>query len=341
MWERAEDGMPKFSIITPSYNSWRFMDKYWSSLEQQTYKDFEVIIVDDCSTDDSFARLNLYAENSSLNIRIFQNSENRGPGYTRNRGMAEAEGEWVTFIDSDDSIDDHFLECAVNLTKKSGNKEIPINCIIFDYNIEKGERKRYAQAVYGNPEEGIQSVEECIAAVRNYVWGKFYRRDLVKSVNFPEMMRCEDVAFVCQAIDACCMKAGTQIGCVYYHREALYNYIQRECSLTKDHSLKADDMVEAYKVIYDKLGKKYPDAVNTKSIPDLLYGGVLLMCKTRKTKSEIKKYISAYEKENPHWYENSIINEIGRSKKLFLICVRHRWMRMLKAMSMVHARLVG
>ena len=150
--------MPKFSIITPSYNSWQFMSKYWTSLEQQTFQDFEVIVVDDCSKDDTFEKLKAYVKSSPLNIKLLQNSENHGPGYTRNRGMKEATGEWLTFADSDDSMDIHLLEKAEAVISTNDRAAVPINCIVYDYNIVKGKEVSRASSMYGNHRGGTTDI---------------------------------------------------------------------------------------------------------------------------------------------------------------------------------------
>ena len=283
--------MPKFSIITPSYNSWQCMERYWKSLEGQTYKDFEVIIVDDCSKDDTFKKIQEYANKSKIKINALQNSKNHGPGYSRNRGMKEATGEWLTFIDSDDWIDEHLLEKIVGVLEQDNHS---INCFVYDYNIVRGKEITPSSSVYGNIRGGLLQTTTCIAKVRNHTFGKFYRTDLVKRVGFPELKRCEDVAFVCQAIDACCMDGNVQTGCTFYIKEALYYYDQRPGSLSNAKSLDATDMVTAYKIIREKLGEKYPNEILSKSVPDLLYGGTLMMCKAGKTNHDIREFIRDY-----------------------------------------------
>lgn len=333
--------MPKFSIITPSYNSWQFMSKYWSSLEQQTFQDFEVVVVDDCSTDNTFEMLKDYVARSPLKIKLLQNSENHGPGYTRNRGMLEATGEWLTFADSDDSMDVHLLEKAEAVINTNDRAAVPINCIVYDYNIVNGKEISRASSMYGNHRGGVHPVSICIAEVRNHVIGKFYKAERVKKISFPELKRCEDVAFVCRAIEACCMDGDREIGCTYYLKEALYNYEQRPGSLSNDKSLDAEDMVKAHQIIREHLGEKYPKEICSKAIPDLLYGGVLMMCKAGKSRNEVIKYISDFEIQYPHWYENRIVKELGKAKLVFLMCIKHRDIGMLKMLTTVHTKMTG
>ncbi len=333
--------MVKFSIITPCFNAWHFMDKYLASLERQTYRDFEVIIVDDCSKDDTYEKLQNYAVSSSLNIRLVQNKKNHGPGYTRNRGMIAAKGEWITFVDSDDTIEANFLEDAAAVADRYDGGEVPVNCIVYDYNLVRGKSARYYAAIYGRQQEGILTLSSCLRIVRNNAWGKFYRTERVRRVNFPEMMRCEDVAFVCQALEACCMDEDVQLGSVYYRKAALYNYVQRSGSLTKDNGLLASDMVRAYEILQEKLGEKYSQEILEKSIPDLLYGSVLLLCKAKRSRKEILQYIDDYERRYPAWWKSDIVNAVGKAKKAFLIGIKCRWITLLRVLTAVHSGIAG
>lgn len=89
------------SIITPLYNSERFISDCVESVLQQTYKNWEMIIVDDCSTDSSFILANKFAEKDSR-IKVFQLNNNSGSGVARNKAIKESQGSVIAFLDSDD-----------------------------------------------------------------------------------------------------------------------------------------------------------------------------------------------------------------------------------------------
>lgn len=99
--------MPKISIITPVYNVEKYLDKCLKSILVQTFTDFEVICINDGSTDRSFEILNNYKEDNRVKII---DSENHGVGYARNLGLDIATGEYMVFIDSDDYVNERFLE---------------------------------------------------------------------------------------------------------------------------------------------------------------------------------------------------------------------------------------
>ena len=104
--------MSKFSIIIPCFNSGGFVDVCLERLSLLRYYHnlFEVIFVDDCSTDNTLEVLNKYKETSELNIRIIRNNVNSGPGVSRHNAAEIASGEYLCFCDSDDWYDSDFLK---------------------------------------------------------------------------------------------------------------------------------------------------------------------------------------------------------------------------------------
>jgi len=94
--------MPQISIILPVYNSERYINRTITSILQQTMTDFELIAIDDCSTDSSLAKLQEWADKDSR-IQVVANSQNMGVADTRNKGIAMAKGDYICFIDSDDT----------------------------------------------------------------------------------------------------------------------------------------------------------------------------------------------------------------------------------------------
>ena len=108
------------SIITPFFNSKDCFKKTFKSVLSQTYKDWEWIIVDDCSTDGSIEYLKSL-NNKDDRIKIVFSEKNGGSAVARNIGLELAEGRYITFLDSDDTIDDNYLESQVNFIKDNGS----------------------------------------------------------------------------------------------------------------------------------------------------------------------------------------------------------------------------
>ncbi|WP_406685338.1 glycosyltransferase family 2 protein [Seonamhaeicola sp. MEBiC1930] len=91
----------KVSIITPTYNSERFIEDTIKSVINQTYKDWELIIIDDNSTDTTIEIVSRFSNRNS-NIRLIKNKKNSGAAFSRNKGIKEAKGDFIAFLDADD-----------------------------------------------------------------------------------------------------------------------------------------------------------------------------------------------------------------------------------------------
>ena len=94
------------SIIVPAYNVERYIDKCVDSLEEQNIDDYEIIIINDCSTDNT---INVIKRRAKCNIRIINKEINTGLSDTRNIGIESANGEYIMFVDSDDYIETNII----------------------------------------------------------------------------------------------------------------------------------------------------------------------------------------------------------------------------------------
>ncbi|MFV0196441.1 glycosyltransferase family 2 protein [Empedobacter falsenii] len=109
-----------FSILIAHYNNWHYFQECYKSILNQTYKDYEIIIVDDCSTDDSYDKLvELSKENNR--IKLFRNAENKKVGFTKRRCIEEASGEICGFLDPDDMISETALAQIIDVYKSNSN----------------------------------------------------------------------------------------------------------------------------------------------------------------------------------------------------------------------------
>ena len=109
--------MPKVSIITPAYNASQFLSETIDSVVEQTFKDWEMIIIDDCSSDDTVSIATEYTKKDKR-IKVVRNKDNCGVAATRNHGLDVATGEYIAFIDSDDLWLPEKLEKQVRFIKK-------------------------------------------------------------------------------------------------------------------------------------------------------------------------------------------------------------------------------
>ena len=112
---KVVDGL--VSIIMPSWNTERFIAETIQSVIDQTYTNWELLIVDDCSTDNTDEVVASFKDDR---IKYFHNEKNSGAALTRNRAMREARGEWIAFLDSDDLWMPEKLEKQIAFMKENG-----------------------------------------------------------------------------------------------------------------------------------------------------------------------------------------------------------------------------
>ncbi len=319
----------KYSVITPAYNSFHLMRRYFRSLESQTYDNFEVIIVDDGSDDGTYEKLRRYAQSSNLALSVYRTKENLGPGNARNIGMEHARGEWVTFIDSDDWVAKEFFQEIDHVLSHTD-----AGCVIFDYYVTDGRKKKACASMY-KAKEGMVSLSDCMIYTRNHTVGKVYNLSECrkKGITFPCLRKGEDVAFVMRAVEACARP--------YYRNKPLYYYLQRDRSLSNKAGLDETDVVKAFEILEQTLGDRYEAQLAEKSVSDLLYGVVLIMCKSRKQRGEILAYIDRYERKYPCWHSSNMIRHLGRYKRIFLWFVKKRRVLALRCLAALHSFLLS
>ena len=182
----------KISVIIPAFNVQPYIRKSLNSVLNQTYKNLEVILVDDGSTDKTGAICDEYAQMDSRVAVIHQ--QNAGLSSARNVGIEQAKGEWVAFLDSDDWIEPQMYEI---LLKVAHNSDADIstcksrNCYLGE--IEPGVQDDGQITVLNTDEiiRGLYTQEK----VRFEVWNKLWRRSLIGDVRFKVGQIYEDVYF--------------------------------------------------------------------------------------------------------------------------------------------------
>lgn len=191
------------SIIVPVYNQEKHVERCLNSIKNQTYTDIEVILVDDGSTDDSGAICRRFSEKDKRFHYIYQ--ENRGVGGARNKGVEEAGGEYISFVDPDDYIEEKYCEILLGVLEKEG---ADISCC-----------SSYDEYEDGRPTEGFLKVEKergdhqvykytgeefsCVVREKNHltVWGKLFKSDCIREIKFSEKVFVgEDTLFLMQAL---------------------------------------------------------------------------------------------------------------------------------------------
>lgn len=179
----------ELSIIIPVFNAERWITDCLESLLHQTFKNFEAIIINDGSTDNSINIIKKYCEKDSHLYYI--STKNQGSAMAKNLGLRYAKGELITFLDADDYIEKEMYQTMI-LNMHHSNADI-VECGWKKINIY-GRIVQYGTLFY----EKICGSRECVthfmkqANIGNYVWNKIYKRELFEGIRFPLLYFSED-----------------------------------------------------------------------------------------------------------------------------------------------------
>lgn len=140
--------MPKVSVIVPVYNTEKYLERCINSIISQSFKDFELILINDGSKDKSLSIMKEYSRKDKR-IKVFDQN-NKGPALTRNFGINKAKAKYVMFIDSDDYIDDNYIQDYYNAISKEdldivigGYKRVVEKKVTFTLQLKQGEFSKY------------------------------------------------------------------------------------------------------------------------------------------------------------------------------------------------------
>lgn len=244
---------PLISIIVPVYNVLPYLEQCFESLSHQNYPNLEFIVVDDGSTDGSGVFCDEKAKADNRIIVIHQ--ENKGLSAARNRGLAEARGEYITFLDSDDWLELDAVHYLLSLVKKYDTKmsicaieETTVRGNTVNYGLQYGEKNMSTEETMGRMlrEEGFN-----VSA-----YAKLYHRDLWEGITFPEGAVHEDLGTTYKLIKKC--------PAIAYGGEPKYHYRKRQGSISSSgFSEKKFDIIKYTDEMCDDLAKHFPYLVNT------------------------------------------------------------------------------
>lgn len=182
------------SVVVPIYNTEKYLKKCIDSILNQTFKDFELIIINDCSPGDAN---NIIKEYDDSRIKYIKNKTNKGIGFNRNLGIKEAKGDYICFIDSDDYIRCDFLEMMYNKCIKD-NLDLCICDYIYVYDSSKEKKVRLESFNNTNLDETPNLLIDIPLGPCN----KMYRKSLLtkNKIKFSETLKYEDVSFVASTL---------------------------------------------------------------------------------------------------------------------------------------------
>lgn len=192
--------MPKVSIIMPVYNAERYLREAIESVLKQTYTDFELLLVNDRSTDHSKEICEEYAKKDERIVLLENDSQCHGPGPTRNIGLDHASGDYLYFMDSDDWIEKLLLEYAVARMEGS-NADIVQFGAVFEMPNGKQCNQNHWTGQDELTKESIKQNFSCYWENKNsYLWMHLFRYQTVEHVRFENIMCNEDSCYVMDAL---------------------------------------------------------------------------------------------------------------------------------------------
>lgn len=239
--------LPKVSIIVPVYNVEKYLSECLDSLLAQTFGDFEIICVNDGSTDSSLDILNEYAAKDNR-IRIIT-QENAGPSKARNNGIDNAIGDYIYFMDSDDILDTTAIEELYGLAVEDDLDLIIFKLISFDDETGEEFTSPYyemdflAESVGGKVFSHNDLTPQDVYKIAVSPPGKLFKRDLIGDLRFPEGVLFEDNPFFVE----CMFKAER----AYFYEKYLYRRRIRRNSITTSHNRKNMDFIPVSNMLID------------------------------------------------------------------------------------------
>lgn len=230
----------KYSIIVPIYNAEKYLEECLESIIRQTYKNFEVILIDDGSTDKSEDIYSKYVKNDQRFKKI--KKDNEGVSSTRNLGLSKASGKYIIFVDSDDYCDKNMLE------KIDQRLEEDIDIVSFGY------FKKYKNVVSKIKPGIIEKSEDYELSIYDgeeilgYLWNKVFSNEIIKSnkIRFnKDIHYSEDLIFVTEYFKF--VKKFLIIeDCLYFYR------MRKNSSTFNFYNEKSITSLDAYEYLYNR-----------------------------------------------------------------------------------------
>lgn len=304
----------KVSVIVPIYNVESYLRRCLDSLVKQKHQNIEIIMVDDCSTDNSASIAKEYAEKYPRFLFI-QKEVNGGLSAARNTGMKATTGEWLAFVDSDDWVTEDYISAMYEVAKKD-NADVVMSSICYAY--EDGSCKEMSPF---SDLTTASSQGEKVALSRAYAATRLYKKSFIDATGicFPtDIRRSEDIATVVPWL--------TRAESISILQRPLYYYYQRAESLSNMNH-KNVDVSFVPKTIERMIALSAPGFENEleyRAVSELMYGMVIIMLRAEYSRREIKEHVKKFNEEHPTWKKNPYLSRLPLGKRIFISLVQTR-----------------
>ena len=319
--------MPKASVVVPVYNVKDYLEKCVRSVLEQTEHDFELLLVDDGSTDGSGDLCEAIAQRDPR-IRVIH-QENRGLGGARNTGLEAAQGEWILFPDSDDWLEPETLQKAL---EAAGTAGADMACFAFrTVDLQDRELGVFQEDLPKDTALDPRQQKDVLLAAPS-AWCRLYKTELFQKtgVRYPPRVWYEDIRTTLKLLPNCQK--------VVYTGYVGYNYLQRPGSIMNSATL--DRNREIMDAFTDILGWYQEQGLFEEYRQELEYltlFHVYLTASVRVLRGDprhpLLKELRQYAEERfPGWRQNPYLSRMGKQRQLLLWLLARRMYRAVQAM---------
>lgn len=310
--------MKLVSIIVPVYNGEKYIERCLDSLVNQSYKNLEIIVVNDGSTDSTFSKLKKYK-----NIKTI-NKEKRGVSNSRNLGIEKMTGDYVFFCDADDYLDEKAIEVAVSNIKD-------VDAVRFSHFVVTNSdvtKKENSDDVFSNIDKIIDNKDELIINLisnktEGHLWNYLFDSKIIKENNIKfneKLFYQEDVVFLLEYF----LNANK----IKLLKEAYYYYYKNENSVTNSFKGAIKNISSIYiirNILSDILIKNNK---NYQSIIDQRFLNLLLMyfCnyQGKLSKKEYFAFLDKVSDANKEYFEELLEIDLSKKWKIFIILLKDK-----------------
>jgi len=310
---------PKVSIIIPVYNVGSYLARCLDSVINQTYRNIEIVIINDGSKDESLSICKYYCGIDPRIKLITQN--NKGLSGARNTGIDNASGDYICFVDSDDWIERDYVSFAIDIINRTN-----VSLVVLGYYNSDDLGSRIVNKGWLDKKETVFAHDEALyllvedQQIKSHAWDKVYHRNLFNTIRFPDGKNYEDLFIMHVIFDACSEIA--------ISKQPKYHYYNREDSIARNYKTK--NILDYFEAEFQRrsyMEVMHPELValqNTKLMELLLsyypkFGKSMSDSKVKYAKEYLifKKYIEKIQMFYSYKHENFTVNKYNVMYKAF------------------------
>lgn len=318
--------MTKISVIIPCFNASSQILKCLQMLENQTFTDFDVVCVDDCSIDNTVSVIESFMESTHLHISLLKNRFNSSPAYSRKNAAEHSESEYLAFCDSDDWYDSDYLEKANEVILRRGSDMVVIG---YKMIVPKGQTIQHSFC-----KVKLESADKSAVYVAGIsaLWSLVIKKDLFLSVPHPNLRNGEDMAVIPLFIEK--SKDITILP------DRVYNYVSNPQSASNKASIKVvESLLASFEHVEKNMSPSSFIFLEYIGVQRILYGTILNLFKVSCNKERANLIVENFLSKYPNWERNPYIKYIPKFKKLFIYLVARRWYVVAYYMSIMHKKI--